>query len=83
MLFRSINTWFHGDHQHEWRWPRLSGEYHGSGCTLASAIAAQLAQAVAMEAALEAAQHYTQHSLAQAYAIASGQLIPHRLKEML
>ena len=78
-----INTWFHGDHQHEWRWPRLSGEYHGSGCTLASAIAAQLAQAVAMEAALEAAQHYTQRSLAQAYAIASGQLIPHRLKEML
>ena len=78
-----INTWFHGDHEHEWRWPRLSGEYHGSGCTLASAIAAQLAQAVAMEAALEAAQHYTQRSLAQAYAIASGQLIPHRLKEML
>ena len=78
-----INTWFHGDHQHEWRWPRLSGEYHGSGCTLASAIAAQLAQGVTMEAALEAAQHYTQHSLAQAYAIASGQLIPHRLKEML
>ena len=21
-----INTWFHGDHEHEWRWPRLSGE---------------------------------------------------------
>lgn len=78
-----INTWFQEDHQHEWRWPRLSGEFHGSGCTLASAIAARLAQGVTMEAALEAAQHYTQRSLAQAYAIASGQLIPHRLKEML
>ena len=77
-----INTWFHGNQQREWRWPRLSGEYHGSGCTLASAIAARLAQGISMEAALDAAQNYTQHSLAHAYAIAPGQHIPHRLKEM-
>jgi len=77
-----INTWFHGNHQREWRWPRLSGDYHGSGCTLASAIAARLAQGISMDAALDAAQNYTQHSLANAYAIAAGQLIPNRLKEM-
>lgn len=76
-----INTWFHGNQQRQWRWPRLSGEYHGSGCTLASAIAARLAQGIAMESALDAAQNYTQHCLAHAYAIAPGQHIPHRLKE--
>lgn len=77
-----INTWFHGSNQREWRWPRLSGNYHGSGCTLASAIAARLAQGVDMQAALDDAQNYTQHSLANAYAIAPGQQIPNRLKEM-
>jgi hydroxymethylpyrimidine/phosphomethylpyrimidine kinase len=77
-----INTWFHGNHQREWRWPRLSGDYHGSGCTLASAIAARLAQGISMDAALDAAQIYTQNSLAHAYAIAPGQQIPNRLKEM-
>lgn len=77
-----INTWFYENQQRQWRWPRMSGEYHGSGCTLASAIAARLAQGIAMEAALDAAQNYTQHCLAHAYAIAPGQHIPHRLKEM-
>jgi len=75
------NTWFHEDQQRQWRWPRLSGDYHGSGCTLASAMAAQLAQGISMEAALDAAQHYTQQSLDHAYAIAPGQQIPNRLKE--
>jgi hydroxymethylpyrimidine/phosphomethylpyrimidine kinase len=77
-----INTWFHENRKREWRWPRLSGDYHGSGCTLASAIAARLAQDISMEVALDAAQNYTQHSLANAYAIAAGQQIPNRLKEM-
>jgi len=77
-----INTWFHENRKHEWRWPRLSGDYHGSGCTLASAISARLAQGDSMEAALDAAQNYTQHSLTNAYAIAAGQQIPNRLKEM-
>jgi hydroxymethylpyrimidine/phosphomethylpyrimidine kinase len=76
-----INTWFHGNHQRQWRWPRLSGDYHGSGCTLASAMAARLAQGISMEAVLDAAQNYTQQSLARAYAIAPGQQIPNRLKE--
>ena len=34
------------------RWPRLPGSYHGSGCTLASAIAALLARGLAPESAV-------------------------------
>ncbi len=77
-----INVWFCADGRRAWSWPRLPGEFHGSGCTLASAIAARLAQRLSMEAALDAAQRYTQHCLEQAFMIADGQAIPDRLKEM-
>ncbi len=76
-----VNAWFCHHVRRDWQWPRLSGDYHGSGCTLASAIAARLACGMELEAALAAAQHYTQRSLAHAYAIADGQLIPGRAKE--
>jgi hydroxymethylpyrimidine/phosphomethylpyrimidine kinase len=56
----------------------LTGEFHGSGCTLASAIAGQLASGVALADALQQAQSYTQHSLQHAFSIAVGQLIPAR-----
>ena len=72
------NTWFHHQGQRVWQWSRLSGEFHGSGCTLASAVAARLAQGMAMEDALDAAQRYTQQSLDSAFRIADGQLIPDR-----
>ncbi|MCH8619670.1 hydroxymethylpyrimidine/phosphomethylpyrimidine kinase [Undibacterium sp. TS12] len=75
------NIWFqHGQWQtaQEWQWPRLPGEFHGSGCTLASAIAGQLACGADMGEALGHAQAYTQQSLQHAYAIAAGQLIPAR-----
>ena len=62
----------------EWRWPKLAGEFHGSGCTLASAIAGRLAMGDSLPRALDKAQRYTQASLAHAYAIAPGQLIPQR-----
>jgi hydroxymethylpyrimidine/phosphomethylpyrimidine kinase len=62
----------------EWRWPRLAGAFHGSGCTLASAIAAQLALGLPTAVALEHAQHYVYHALRDAYAIAPGQRIPLR-----
>lgn len=74
-----INRWFDADGgEREWRWPRLPGEFHGSGCTLASAIAARLAQGVPMQAALDGAQSYCHAALAGAYAIAPGQLMPQR-----
>ena len=62
-----------------WHWPRLSGAFHGSGCTLASAIAGQLALGMSMERALELAQQYCYRSLRGAYTVAPGQRIPQRL----
>ncbi|OEZ62685.1 hydroxymethylpyrimidine/phosphomethylpyrimidine kinase [Duganella sp. HH105] len=62
-----------------WHWPRLSGAFHGSGCTLASAIAGQLALGMPMERALELAQQYCYRSLRGAYTVAPGQRIPQRL----
>ncbi|HTD03334.1 hydroxymethylpyrimidine/phosphomethylpyrimidine kinase [Undibacterium sp.] len=68
-----------GNWRKEWQWPRLPGEFHGSGCTLASAIAAQLALGRGMDHALDTAQAYCQQALASAFAIAGGQLIPARI----
>lgn len=74
-----VNTWFSRDNQRSWRWPRLAGEFHGSGCTLASAIAARLACGMAMPTAIETAQAYVHAALSAAYPIAAGQRIPERL----
>jgi hydroxymethylpyrimidine/phosphomethylpyrimidine kinase len=73
-----INRWFNQEQQRSWSWPRLQGEFHGSGCTLASAITAGLAQGWSMETSLDKAQAYTQQALESAFAIAAGQLIPQR-----
>lgn len=63
----------------EWHWPRLPGDYHGSGCTLASAIAARLALGLDMIEAVAAAQDYTWQSLAHAFHSGRCQLTPQRL----
>ncbi|HLF66733.1 MAG TPA: hydroxymethylpyrimidine/phosphomethylpyrimidine kinase, partial [Gammaproteobacteria bacterium] len=60
------------------RWPRLPGEFRGSGCTLAASIAALVAQGHSVLQALSDAQRYTWHSLKHARAIGQGQLIPDR-----
>ena len=75
-----VNRWTGPDGSREWRWPRLPGEFHGSGCTLASAIAARLALGEAMAQALENAQRYCNQSLADSYVIAPGQRIPRRIQ---
>lgn len=59
-------------------WERLPGSYHGSGCTLASAIAAGLAQGLDMSAACQRAQQYTWNALAGAFRPGLGQYIPNR-----
>jgi hydroxymethylpyrimidine/phosphomethylpyrimidine kinase len=61
------------------RWQRLPGEYHGSGCTLASAIAAALAHGRDVPSAAHEAQEYTWHALAAAFRSGKGQLTPDRL----
>ncbi len=60
-------------------WERLPGSYHGSGCTLASAIAALLANGLELPEAVREAQEYTWNTLAKAYRPGMGQLLPDRL----
>ena len=51
----------------EWQSPRIDSRHtHGTGCTLASAIAAGLAQGLAIEAAVERARDYVQRAIASA-----------------
>jgi hydroxymethylpyrimidine/phosphomethylpyrimidine kinase len=63
------------------RWQRLPGSYHGSGCTLASAIAALLARGLEVERAVRQAQEYTWKSLAAGFSPGRGQAIPDRFFE--
>jgi len=60
-------------------WQRLPGSYHGSGCTLASAIAANLARGLEVADAAYEAQDYTWRALQRAFRPGMGQYIPDRL----
>jgi len=60
------------------RWRRLPGSYHGSGCTLASAIAAQLAKGHAVPDAVREAQEFTWKALAGGFRTGAGQFLPNR-----
>ena len=60
-------------------WPRLPGSYHGSGCTLASAIAAMLANGLGLPEAVREAQEFTWQALRKAYRPGMGQFLPDRL----
>lgn len=60
------------------RWDRLPGSYHGSGCTLASAIAANLANGLDLGDAVRDAQEYTWQALAAGFRPGMGQHIPDR-----
>ena len=74
-----VNT-LYGSHGRvrEDTWERLSGSYHGSGCTLASAIAANLAHGLDIEEAVRDAQDYTWRTLAAGFRPGMGQYIPDR-----
>lgn len=73
-----INRWQSAGQEWEWCWERLPGEFHGSGCTLASAIAARLAQGEPVGRALDCAQAYVHRTLAGSFQIGPGQRIPRR-----
>ncbi len=60
------------------RWQRLPGSYHGSGCTLASALAALLAKGLDVATAVQAAQAYTWKSLSAGFRPGKGQQLPNR-----
>ena len=60
-------------------WERLPHSYHGSGCTLASAIAGLLAQGLEPFTAIHEAQEYTWETLKHGYRLGMGQYHPNRL----
>ncbi len=60
-------------------WQRLPGAYHGSGCTLASAIAATIANGLSIAEAVKEAQEYTWQALKAGFRPGMGQFIPDRL----
>jgi hydroxymethylpyrimidine/phosphomethylpyrimidine kinase len=72
------NRWFSAGASRSWTWPRLPGAFHGTGCTLASAIAALLANGQTMVDAIDLAQGCCHQALESSYAIADGQRIPNR-----
>jgi hydroxymethylpyrimidine/phosphomethylpyrimidine kinase len=59
-------------------WERLPHSYHGSGCTLAAAIAAQLALGREPLEAVHMAQAFTWQALQQGYRPGLGQHLPKR-----
>ena len=74
-----VHTLHSPDATRQWQWPRLPDVFHGSGCTLASALAARLAVGERLPTACEQAQHFTWESLSHGYQPPSGQCLPNRL----
>ncbi len=61
------------------RCERLPQDYHGSGCTLASACAAGLAHGLAPVAAVGEALRFTYQTLKHGFRPGMGQVLPNRL----
>lgn len=68
-----------GGFREDFRWERLPEQYHGSGCTLASAVAARLALGDEPAEAVRHAQAWTWEALAAGWRPGKGQFIPNRL----
>lgn len=63
-----------------WSSPRLAGQFHGTGCTLSTAIACLMAQGHPLVEAIEQAERWVQTTLIHAYPIGQGQWIPNRFR---
>lgn len=61
-----------------YHWPRLPNQYHGSGCTLASAISGYLAKGCSIKDAVQQAQDFTNSTLQNAIPLGQGQYHPNR-----
>ena len=62
----------------QWQIERVGGEYHGTGCTLAAAIAAGRAAGLPLEDAIEQAQRFVAGAINHALAVGQGQPVPDR-----
>jgi hydroxymethylpyrimidine/phosphomethylpyrimidine kinase len=76
-----VTNTLYGDNKmiRAYKWERLPGSYHGSGCTLTSAIAACMAHGLTMEEAILEAQEYTWQTLKNGFRPGMGQFIPDRM----
>lgn len=77
----TVDNRLYGNHRllETFSWERLPHSYHGSGCTLASAIAGLLAQGLEPFTAIHEAQEYTWETLKHGYRLGMGQYHPNRL----
>jgi hydroxymethylpyrimidine/phosphomethylpyrimidine kinase len=66
-------------HERSWSQPRLSGEFHGTGCTLASACACALTQGHTLEGAVDIALQFTWNALVHGEHPGRGQGLPTRM----
>ena len=75
-----INTLYnHAPEPMEWEVERVgANEYHGTGCTLAAAIAAGRAMGLSPRAAISQAQNYVHRALLHALTVGQGQKVPDR-----
>lgn len=74
-----INTLYRlGQQSVSWQVERVGGEYHGTGCTLAAAIAAGRATGLPLEAAVEQAQRFVSQAIGHALEVGHGQPVPDR-----
>jgi len=62
----------------QYNWPRLEHTYHGSGCTLAAAIAGYLSHQLDVRDAIQQAQRFTWESLNHGTRMGFGQHLPNR-----
>ena len=78
-----VNTYMNNERKiTNYRWEKLPGAYHGSGCTLSAHIAGRLAQGDDIRAAVEKAQEYTWQTLKNAEKVGESQLHPERFFDM-
>lgn len=70
--------WLPGQAVETYRWPRLDGGFHGSGCTLASACAAGLARGLSLTTAVSEGQRFTHEALSRAESPGRAQRLPNR-----
>lgn len=61
-----------------WLTPRLAGAFHGSGCTLAAALASCLALGYDLRGAVDEAERFTAAALAAARPVGRGAAVPWR-----
>ncbi|NGX15175.1 hydroxymethylpyrimidine/phosphomethylpyrimidine kinase [Wenzhouxiangella sp. XN24] len=73
-----VNTLYGPHDTQTFRWPRLEGSFHGSGCTLASACAARIALGDTVEKAVAQAQADTHAWLEASFQPGRGQRVPWR-----